>query len=299
MDHNVSNNQSQWHLTAQQLQHFDQQGYVLLSNRIPNPLLNQLRHQVDAAQLLAHNALKKNQQSSDMVITTTLFQTFLNRLLHFHLHAGIESLSVLGCPQLLAPIESLCGSDFVATIDMVVIKHQQNDTQIPWHQDLIYQSSQYRIATAGVYLDDSTKGEDALKLIERTAIGKQNICAIQDSPPTGVIEVPAKAGDILIHNPMMVHSSGNITRQSIRRTLYYEFRPLQQVKTSHLWHQTLLNQRLNLVNTAQAIYSKTHPYSDHFKLSQNEHAVGLQKIQDLSALYSAPVPFNTANFCQQ
>jgi ectoine hydroxylase-related dioxygenase (phytanoyl-CoA dioxygenase family) len=248
-------------------------------------MISQLRKKIDTVQANAHAALKQNKQSSDMVFSMTFFKTFLNRLLHFHLHAGVESLAILGCPQLLAPIESLCGEQFITTVDMLVIKHKENDAKIPWHQDLIYPSNQYRVATAGIYLDDSYQAQDALKLIASTSSSKQDICAIERNPPTSIIEVPAKAGDILIHNPMMVHSSNNITGQSTRRTLYYEFRPLEQLKNQNAWQQPLLDQRLNLMKTAQAIYAK------------NKNGTTCQVIEDIASLYLETVPFNSANFC--
>ena len=42
----------------------------------------------------------------------------------------------------------------------------------------------------------------------------------------GLVEVPVKAGDVLIHNTRVVHGSQRNRGDSLRRTLYYEFQGL-------------------------------------------------------------------------
>lgn len=287
---------SQWHLTAEQIQQFDQQGFILLPDRLPIRFLASLKDKANLIEQNAHAALKQNAQDSDHVFTCTFFQTFLNRVLHFHLHAGFDSLDVLGCPQLLSLAESLCGMDFVPTIDMLIYKHDRNQAPIPWHQDLIYQSDQYRVATVGLYLDDSNIADGALKIIPNTQDKKQDICAIVDNPPDNVVEIPVKAGDILIHNPMMVHCSGDVTGQDKRRTLYYEFRPMAQVINEETWPQKLLQRRLTLLATGLDLYRKRHPEAAQFNWRAADRHL-LSGVETFESLYQDPVPFNTANFC--
>jgi hypothetical protein len=302
--HPAVHNRTRWHLSEAQIEQFDTQGFLVLHDRIPPSLLSMLQDKADLVQTNAHAALKQNSAAKDLVFTYAYFQPFLNRVLHFHLWAGFDSLIPLGCPQLLSLAESLCGCDFVTTVDMFIYRHKNSEVTLPWHQDLIYQSNKYRVATAGIYLDDSNEGDGALKVIPNTQWDKQDICAIVDNPPDSssnkVVEIAVKAGDILIHNPMMVHCSESLTKQAVRRTLYYEFRPMAQVVEEETWPGKLLTRRLDLQATALNLYQSSYPGANQFEWQlapqwRNERMV----TKTLQPLYLDPIPFNTANFCAE
>jgi hypothetical protein len=298
--------QSRWHLSEAQIQQFDTQGFLVLHDRISAVMLSMLQDKADLVQANGHLALKQNNVAKDLVFTYAYFQPFLNRVLHFHLWAGFDSLMPLGCPQLLSLAESLCGCDFVTTVDMFIYKHKKSEVKLPWHQDLIYQSNKYRVATAGIYLDDSNTGDGALKVITNTQWQKQDICAIVDNPPQktpsssqdNIIEINVKAGDILIHNPMMVHCSDNLTVADMRRTLYYEFRPMAQVTGEETWPDKLLIRRLDLQTTALDLYQSNYPEADQFEWQlAPQWRAKRTVVKALQQLYLDPIPFNTANFC--
>ncbi len=289
---------SRWHLSEAQIQQFDTQGFLVLHKRIPAALLSMLQDKADVVQANAHAALKQNNLAKDLVFSYAYFQPFLNRVLHFHLWAGIDSLMPLGCPQLLSLAESLCGCDFINTVDLFIYRHKNSEVKLPWHQDLIYQSNKYRVATVGIYLDDSNEGDGALKVIPNTQWHKQDICAIIDNPPKNSIEIKVKAGDIVIHNPMIVHCSESLTKQAVRRTLYYEFRPMAQVVGEETWPEKLLTRRLDLQATALNLYQSSYPQFEQFKWQlapqwRDERIVA----KTLQPFYLTPIPFNTANFC--
>jgi len=43
----------------------------------------------------------------------------------------------------------------------------------------------------------------------------------------GLIPVPARAGDVLLHNTRLVHGSQRSRGGALRRTLYYEFQSME------------------------------------------------------------------------
>jgi hypothetical protein len=55
----------------------------------------------------------------------------------------------------------------------------------------------------------------------------------------GLIPVPAKAGDVLIHNTRVVHGSHKSKSPSLRRTIYYEFCSME-FATSDVWKKEIL-----------------------------------------------------------
>jgi ectoine hydroxylase-related dioxygenase (phytanoyl-CoA dioxygenase family) len=293
---------SGWHLTPQQIAQFDQQGYLLLPQRLQSDALQKLRVHADLIHEQAHIVLKKTasrqkKMTTDFAFSDSYFQSYLNRLLHFHLYAGYESLFILGCPQLLAAVESLCGTDFLPTVDMMIFKQRGNEKDISWHQDLIYQTDCYRVIAAGIYLENSESGEDALCVIPGSQHARHDICEIIKKPPDTIIDIAVNAGDILIHNPMIIHSSKRLSSQNWRRTLYYEFRPLQQLLNEESWPDKLINRRFNLLATSLREYHKQNLQAEEFQWHFNNPKFQPQIIDSLRSVYLDPIPFNTANFC--
>lgn len=297
--HKEHHNKSRLSLSPEQVTQFDTQGFVVLEQVFNQQKILELRQFADNVEQKAMSMLKNEQVNSDFVFSNTFFGSFVNRLLHFHLHGGIDSLKYLGEPRILAAIESLCGADFVSTVDMMIFKHADDFAKIPWHQDLIYPNDQYRVATAGIYLDDSPEQSGALRLIPGSQSAKQDICEIIKNPPDNVIEVNVSAGDVLIHNPMAVHSSESMQTDGKRRTLYYEFRPMAQAVNEETWPMHLLERRINLLHTAIDLYRQKYPEAEQFQWQIDDKWTERKHFKQLDSLYLEPIPFNTVNYCKE
>ena len=288
-----------WHLTAEQIEQFDNLGFIKLPGLIPQSILSKLQNEASIIERQAAHWLNTNARKQDFFVTTNLFSLHLNRLLHFHRYAEKPTLAVLGCPELLAPAQSLCGSDCVPTVDMMIFKQPNNDSHIPWHQDLIYPSKKYRIATFGIYLDDANEQNGAITFIPGTQHQRQDICQYEKKQPKKAHRVDANAGDVIIHNPMIVHASNTNTGLK-RRTLYYEMRPLQALLNHQHWPKELIHNRLSL------LFNAVNQFQLHFCQS-NEKPLPLHHCDDwrcqpidgvLDQLYSIAVPFDTVNYCK-
>lgn len=288
-----------WHLTNEQIQHFDQQGYIKLEQHIPNVLLSKLQHQADIIERQAAQWLHNKARKEDFFITTNLFTTHLNRLLHFHRYADKSILGLLGSPHILAPAQSLCSLDCVPTVDMMLFKQPMSDSAIPWHQDLIYPSTRYRVATFGIYLEDANAGDGALQIVPNSHLKEQDICHYIKHPPQNSVEITAKTGDVIIHNPMCVHKSDKATKDK-RRTLYYEMRPLQALLNNDSWTRKLIHQRLTILSTAVVEFAKNCSELSNCQITLNHCTDWCCKPIDhhIDELYSTPVPFDTVNYCQ-
>lgn len=284
-----------YRLNKVQINDFNHHGYLLLEQVFDSQAVNALRQYADKAEQQALRALKNNSAGKDFVFSMTFFTSYLNRLLHFHRYGGEHSLFALGHPRLLGAAQSLCGDDFVPTIDMMIFKHCHNHAQIPWHQDLIYPSEQYNVATFGIYLDDSQPDNGAVQVLPGSQKQKHDICEIMANPQPDAVTLCAKAGDVLIHNPMMVHRSGPMSTGEKRRTLYYEFRPLAHVKQEPQWTDALLTRRLNLLQQANEQYRQQFDPQPPFILPH----IGSHPPMSLAELYAEPLPFNSANICAQ
>jgi hypothetical protein len=155
-------------LTPAQIQQFDTLGYVLLPNPLPKVLFDTLVCDADRVFEAGFKALKTNTAPVDYAFTLRYFKQFLNRISNFHLHGGLDSLAVLGCPQILSIAQSLCGTEFLPSVDMMIIKNKNDELDLPWHQDLIYASNKYRIIAIGIYLEEAVAGDGALKLVKNS-----------------------------------------------------------------------------------------------------------------------------------
>ena len=293
----VSPLDSPWHLSQQQIEQFDQLGYIILEQRLPSEFLHLLQQSAAQIEQTALEQFNSQSKNSDFLFNNSFFNTFLNRALHFHLYGQPETLAILGCPQLLAAAESLCGTNVIPTVDMMVFKHQYNHAIIPWHQDIIYPSDQYRIATMGIYLEDAKAGDGALRILPRSQHKKHDICQIMADDPQDFVEIAAKAGDVVIHNPMCVHGSSMMLKQSQRRTIYYEYRPIETLFTHSDWNEQLIKQRIQLFDRALKYFKLHCKDQPSFNKRHEERFTLYPPALDLNECYLQPLPFNTANFC--
>jgi hypothetical protein len=85
--------------------------------------------------------------------------------------------------------------------------------------------------------------------------GKDN-CELQKETFT---EVEMKAGDVLIHDMMLAHSSGELTEIQIRRVIYFEFLSVSQVLREEIYGAEILRSRMRLLNLAINYYRKINP----------------------------------------
>lgn len=283
-------------LNKNQITQFDEQGFLRLENAVDGRLFEQLKSHVDTVQQWGLDALKRNELPPDFAYKLHFFLPYLNRVTQFHLYGGTQSLAMLGSPQVLEIAESLCGCEFLPTVDMLIVKNQHDDLDLPWHQDLIFDSSKYRVIALGIYLEDSPLGDGALKLVKNSQKAKQDIDALMNTDDIEVIEVAANAGDIVIHNPMLVHWSDRLQYQQKRRTLYYEFRPIAQVKEQENWPDSIIAQRLSLMAAAVTEHRRQHPENKQFSAQNSEVWREIDNVGQIDDFYQSRIPFVNANF---
>lgn len=285
-------------LTPEQIQQFDELGYLKLPQAIAPQTLAQLIQGADDAQQFGFDALKRNEVPKDYAFNYQFLTPFLNRLTQYHLYSNLESLAVLGSPEVLDAACSLCGDNFLPTVDMLILKNQYDNLDLPWHQDLIYDWKKYRVIALGIYLEDAKLSDGALKLVKDSQYERHDIDHMMQDETLEVFEIAAKAGDIVIHNPMLVHWSDKLENQTQRRTLYYEFRPMSQVINQEHWPEKVVTQRLGILAKAMSQFRSQNPEKQAFILPDDHPLHHFNGPEDLTSLYHEPIPFNTANFAK-
>jgi ectoine hydroxylase-related dioxygenase (phytanoyl-CoA dioxygenase family) len=257
------------HLTDEQIKFFDDNGYLVLRNLIPKPLLDDLR---TAGDVWIDDGWKHDAAGDDEVRDWIFAwrgedKRVMFRVNYVHNKGQAASLQLLGCPQVLAVAESLCGPNFVPTYESMVFKAEGDGEAIPWHQDAVHPARKHRIFNLDVYLDHSKIGAGALRVIPGTQKIKQDICALTDAygwDHPQAIDVEMAPGDVLLHNVMVVHGSDRAQGNALRRTIYYEFRPAEEILEDGPWDKAWIDQRLRLVPIGLRHWRAAYPAADQF-----------------------------------
>lgn len=157
---------------------------------------------------------------------------------------GIEpnaALDLLACPGMMAVARDLCGRGTVPLQMDLLYKHQHPHPVILWHQGAPHPRG-FPYLNVGVYLDDADEGDGCLRYVPGTQHELQDICTYAEEHGWNVpnsVEQPARAGDILVQDMMILHGSAPKWTPGPRRTIYVELRPaegiLESDKQSEHW----------------------------------------------------------------
>jgi ectoine hydroxylase-related dioxygenase (phytanoyl-CoA dioxygenase family) len=256
-----------YHLTAEQIQFFDEQGYLILRNWIPQDLLQRLQEAGNAWIEQGLRSTPDDPHHQDYRFATRQQKQVMFRVDYVHNKGQAASLELLGSPAVLAVAESLCGPNFVPTYESMVFKQIEDGEAIPWHQDAVHPRG-HRIFNFDLYLDSSKAEGGALRVIPRSQQHKQDICTLASDygwNPPGVITVEMEPGDVLLHDVMVVHGSPQVEGNALRRTIYYEFRAAEEILEDGPWDREWIDRRLHLIPPALRRFAQAYPDQAQFQ----------------------------------
>jgi ectoine hydroxylase-related dioxygenase (phytanoyl-CoA dioxygenase family) len=265
---------SPYHLSIDQVRFYDENGYLVLPGLIPPDLLQRLQQAGDGwiRQGMQPGAGGTDAGKDDYVFREKDGRRMMFRVNYLHDKGFSASLELLGSPQVLATVESLCGVNFVPTYEAMVFKQEGDGAAIRWHQDAIHPRRR-RIFNLDVYLDASRKGAGALFVIPGTQVAKQAFCNIEngygwDYP--GAMEVEMEPGDVLVHDVMIAHGSPETHGKALRRTIYYEFRAAEEILAEGPWDRQWIDRRLRLLPAALRQHAQAFPQAEQFQWKIND-----------------------------
>ncbi|NNE98326.1 MAG: phytanoyl-CoA dioxygenase, partial [Pyrinomonadaceae bacterium] len=154
-------------------------------------------------------------------------------------------LDLLACPAMMAVAREMCGRGAVPLQADIVYKQPNRSSLILWHQGAPHPRG-YPYLNVGIYLDDADSGDGCLLYVPGTQHELQDICGMSEAhgweiPNT--VELPAKAGDILVQDMMILHGSKIKRRPGVRRTIYIEIRPSAGITESDAQTENWANLR--------------------------------------------------------
>lgn len=276
------------YITSAQLNHFKEEGFVKISNCLSIELLHKLRNLIDEVVADEKDTQKVTLQVEDKKFVTNI-QSLGNK-------KNLTCLELLASPFLLEVAETICGADFFCLQEFAVIKNLGDNLPVLWHQDMIHQRTG-NCFMVGVYLDDANANDGALKVIPKSHLSNKSIC---DLIKEDCIEIPIQAGDILVHDMMLAHSSEPMTINKKRSVIYFEFLSATQVETEAIYSNELVTNRTNLLNVALSYYKLQNPLLEpfHWKTANNQDFETVEAIRaTLDEIYAIPIQGKPSNYC--
>jgi hypothetical protein len=109
-----------------------------------------------------------------------------------------------------------------------------------------------------------------------------------------------QAGDILIHDMMLAHSSGFLTKNLLRRVIYFEFLPAAHVAAENIYTKELVQRRTRLQYAACRHYQLLHPEEKKFEHPLSNPCAGDEEkevSEILKEIYSLPINARPSTYC--
>ncbi|MFZ4816669.1 MAG: phytanoyl-CoA dioxygenase family protein [Phototrophicaceae bacterium] len=255
-----------YHLTPEQIEFFDREGYLIIRNCITGDLLTRLQAAGAAWIQQGLNAAAEDAEKEDYHYAKRKHGEVMFRVNYVHSKKESVSLDLLGSPQVMGIAESLCGINFVPTYESMVFKQENDGEKIMWHQDAVHPRNA-RIFNLDLYLDASTADAGALRVVPKSQTQGADVCALQEAygwNPPGTIIAEMQPGDVLLHDVMVVHGSPETEGKALRRTIYYEFRAAEQIMSEGPWDADWVDKRIRLVPLGLESYKQSYPDAPQF-----------------------------------
>lgn len=218
-------------LTQGQIDSFRRDGLLVLRNLIQRDELETLRGETSR---LVERARERPRDPDFKYHVHELTGQSVPFRVEYVVDKTSSAKALLGHPFVLRVVEQLQGPRFIPTWDSMVFKEEGHGAAVPWHRDAgrDHQLGDTPIFNVDFYLDASDRtnclwaipGSQRWSDDEATrAIDGLNAGGFRTD---GAVPLELAAGDVLLHNILLVHGSPP-ARSGLRRVLYFEFRPVE------------------------------------------------------------------------
>ena len=164
-------------------------------------------------------------------------------------------LALAAHPAVLNAVERLYAAEFAVTWEDLLIKAARVGFLVYHHQDSLFQSRRSPVYRFGIYLDRSHAAP--VRFLPRSQrLGALSAAQIADVIETRGSEeepVPAEAGDVVVHDTLLIHSSDVHRDDVARRVVYLEYRTLDQLRLDSPWGPRWIARRRELLPLAAKV----------------------------------------------
>ncbi|MCG7539187.1 phytanoyl-CoA dioxygenase family protein [Pseudoalteromonas sp. OF7H-1] len=216
------------------LDFYKDNGFVLLPNALSDSMLKRLVALSEALELSAKQELSEDKISSQYYLSSESSEPKLFRYNDLLFDAPELIIELLAIPTMMAISNQFCGIGCVPMQCDLVYKYPHPHPHIAWHQGAPHPRN-FAYLNVGIYLDDAKVDDGCLRYVPNSQHELVDIYSLSSKYGwniPGVVQQPAKAGDILVQDMMILHSSEPKRSDGPRRTIYVELRPLEGIEES-------------------------------------------------------------------
>jgi hypothetical protein len=265
---------------------FFKKGYEVFPQLIPNELLEKLRD--------LFVFLMNPNDPRDKVVMENDEIKYVTNLENICSKGDLSCLALLGFSPILAIAEQICGDDFFMIQEFAVIKNLGDNLPVLWHQDMV-NDRKGKCFTMGIYLDDADENDGALCVIPESHLSNLPICEIMDRD---FIQIPVKAGDVLIHDMMLAHKSEPLQKNKLRRVIYFEFLSTVQVRLEAIYTEELIERRTKLIPASILKYKELFPNETPFDYKNSSIFNGDKSLKEtIQEIYAEPIRARPSAYC--
>ncbi len=163
-------------------------------------------------------------------------------------------LRLIGQPRVLSAVRAIAGADALPSLVWTLQKNGGDGHLIRWHQDTVEDRNQ-RVLTVGYHLDAMAPSE-TLTIVPGTQHAAQDMDALEAALADGsraTERLSVGAGDVLIHDAMLVHASAPRREPGARLTLYAEFRSAAPILAGERGMEEWVEARQDLLTLAERL----------------------------------------------
>ncbi len=267
---------------------FERDGFTRLPGLIPPPVLERLRAFFTPLLVADRMPFKAVADAPTGKVVTNVGSLFA--------WGDPAPLELLALPEIMDVATAVCGDDLFVVQEFAVIKNRGDATPVLWHQDMVHGRSAPCFAM-GLYLDDADAGEGALRFVPGSHLTGAPICELARQP---AVEVPARAGDVIVHDMMTAHSSEAMEGNALRRVIYLEFLSVELALGENIYTREEIDNRRRLLFAARRYRRESVPGGNCFKPRQREPNPRDRKrpvLEVLMDIYATPLHPRAANYC--
>ncbi|MEL6808576.1 MAG: phytanoyl-CoA dioxygenase family protein [Pseudomonadota bacterium] len=220
-------------LSAEQKQHFEEHGYLLVENQIPDDWLKKIRDEITRFEAEAATMTASNDRL-DLEDSHTADDPRLRRIKLPHTISDVMR-DLMYSDHVLAPARDLIGPNLRLHTTKLNMKSAGYGAAVEWHQDYaFYPHTNDDILAIGICIDDMAPENGPLMVYPGSHKGPvydhhvDGVFAGAMLPeenglnPADTVQLTGPAGSISIHHGRIVHGSALNTSDRARRILFYE-----------------------------------------------------------------------------
>ena len=265
---------------------FFTKGYEVFPQLIPDELLEKLKH--------LFVTLMNSKDHIDKAVVEVNETKYVTNLENICSKGDLSCLALLGFPPILAIAEEICGEDFFMIQEFAVIKNLGDKLPVLWHQDMMNERKG-KCFTMGIYLDDADEDDGALCVIPNSHLANLPICELLDRD---FVQIPVKAGDVLIHDMMLAHKSEPLQKNQLRRVIYFEFLSTTQVRLEAIYSEELIERRTKLIPAAILQWQQLFPYKTPFVYKHPSSFDSNKSLNEIvQEIYVEPIRARPSAYC--